>query len=893
MNIREHNRIGSPEDKCRLIFNLYDTNGSGLLSMDQFKRLIKGTLELIRANIEQENMNEMVTMMYNRAGLSHESKLTFEDFLTVLGDDKENFAKASIQVKGLDNDMVSPRQVKVSGIERQNTCIMRPVPRTTSMTHQREASLPISDPEENKYPTTWIGKKWKSFVRYMENHRLHVFYLVMYLFVVIGIFSERAYYFSIEREHAGLRMIAGYGVTVTRGAASVIMFTMSITLLTMCRNTITHLRSTFLNKYIPFDAAVGFHKIIAATLLLFTCVHIVGHSINFYHISTQTPPDLLCLFRDFFRRSHILPKFQYWLFMTTTGITGVLLTINMIIIYTFAMPYMRRHVYNAFWFSHKLYIPLYILTILHGSGRLVQPPLFQNFILGPVILFALDKIVSVSRKKEMITVTKAAILPSGVTYLEWKRPVDFNYKSGQWLQISCIDLGENEYHPFTLTSSPNENTLSIHIRTVGPWTMNMQRKFHPDSILNGKYPKVERIGVFSCGPPSVTNSVQQACTELNLEQHMIYYNGQAKITENQIIGYHGNINESVKLQESQNQSICHQPIENITFVKIHKTGSTTIQNILFRYGDARDLTFVLPPQKISLGWPNFFHRKFILESHDGIYNILCQHARYNDEEITRLMPPSTTYITIIRDPVTHYESYFTYFRIGEKCGIKNSDSSALDKFFNHPNFCYKKTERNRMLFDLGMNETSFDNLTLVEETIKFINKRFSLVMIMEYLEESLILLRDLLCWDIDDFTFFQLNAREPKSVHKIGPDVATKIQEWNSGDVKLYDHFNRTFWEKVKAYGVEKMSNEIAALRQKNQELSQKCLSSDGAGEKFKVWQPAGVKMNNMVLKPNAKDYEDCNNRVIPEKVYTQKLRTKLLSSNRKEPPAVHMEGQD
>jgi dual oxidase len=76
--------------------------------------------------------------------------------------------------------------------------------------------------------------------------------------------------YSVEREHSGLRQIAGYGVTVTRGAASAMMFTYSSLLLTMCRNTITMLRDTFLHIYIPFDSAVSFHKYIAILALVFT-----------------------------------------------------------------------------------------------------------------------------------------------------------------------------------------------------------------------------------------------------------------------------------------------------------------------------------------------------------------------------------------------------------------------------------------------------------------------------------------------------------------------------------------------------------------------------------------------------------------------------------------------
>ena len=101
-------------------------------------------------------------------------------------------------------------------------------------------------------------------------------------------YSILTYYFylvltdySIEREHRGLRRIAGYGVTVTRGAASAMMFTYSSLLVTMCRNLITKLRETFLHRYVPFDSALAMHKYIAFWALFFSGMYgrpITGHS---------------------------------------------------------------------------------------------------------------------------------------------------------------------------------------------------------------------------------------------------------------------------------------------------------------------------------------------------------------------------------------------------------------------------------------------------------------------------------------------------------------------------------------------------------------------------------------------------------------------------------------
>lgn len=74
-----------------------------------------------------------------------------------------------------------------------------------------------------------------------------------------------------------------------------------------------------------------------------------------------------------------------------------------------------------------------------------------------------------------------------MTHLQFQRPQAFEYKSGQWVRIACLGLGTNEYHPFTLTSAPHEDTLSLHIRAVGPWTTRL-REIYSSPVA--KYPKV-------------------------------------------------------------------------------------------------------------------------------------------------------------------------------------------------------------------------------------------------------------------------------------------------------------------------------------------------------------------------------------------------------------------
>ena len=277
------------------------------------------------------------------------------------------------------------------------------------------------------------------------------------------------------------------------------MFTYSVLLVTMARNIITYLRETPVNNYVPLDSYISFHKIVALTALFFTVMHGIGHGINFYHIATQTANDLTCLFREVYHRSHQLPKFTYWLFLTMTGFSSFLLSLVTVVIFVFATQYTRRYWFQAFWFTHHWYYVFYILMFFHGSGRLVQDPLFGNFFIGPAVIFAIDQLISMARNKVEVAIVKAELLPSEVVGIYFKRPVTFDYKAGQWVRIASLAQNPGEYHPFTLSSAPHEEHLSLHIRVVGPWTFNFRESIDPAVLRGQPWPKLFLDGPYGEG----------------------------------------------------------------------------------------------------------------------------------------------------------------------------------------------------------------------------------------------------------------------------------------------------------------------------------------------------------------------------------------------------------
>ena len=47
---------------------------------------------------------------------------------------------------------------------------------------------------------------------------------------------------------------------------------------------------------------------------------------------------------------------------------------------------------------------------------------------------------------------------------------NFHYKPGQYLFMNVPSVSRFQWHPFTISSTPEEGFVSVHIRLVGDWT---------------------------------------------------------------------------------------------------------------------------------------------------------------------------------------------------------------------------------------------------------------------------------------------------------------------------------------------------------------------------------------------------------------------------------------
>lgn len=337
-------------------------------------------------------------------------------------------------------------------------------------------------------------------------------------------------------------------------------------------------------------------------------------------------------------------------------------------------------------------------------------------------------------------------------------------------------------------------------------------------------------------------------------------------------------------ESPKSQSEKCQPKVNIMFMKTHKTASSTILNILFRFGEKHNLKFALPDGRNDFFYPSPFQCSQVKGYKPGdCFNIVCNHMRFDPHEVAKLLPPNAAYITILRDPVDLFESSFHYYHRAVPLTWQISGQNKLAQFLDSPQTFYIPDAfnsfylRNLLFFDFGFDNNLEADDPRVMRDIQKLSKHLDLVLITEYFEESLILLKDMLCWTMDDILYFKLNVRRTSSVSQLTPELRARALKWNGADWKLYQHFNATFWARVELFGRERMKQEVEELRRRNAEMKSICIKDGGAVEaqniedkRFRPWQPLG---EFSILGYNIRKNIDPDLRIICEKMLTPEIQ--------------------
>ncbi|OBS83679.1 hypothetical protein A6R68_22351 [Neotoma lepida] len=241
---------------------------------------------------------------------------------------------------------------------------------------------------------------------------------------------------------------------------------------------------------------------------------------------------------------------MYATFTSVAGLTGVIATTALVLMVTSAMEFIRRNYFELFWYTHHLFIVYIICLGIHGLGGIVRgqteesmgeshpsncsnaflewdkyewscrrphfvghPPQSWKWILAPIALYIFERTLRFYRSQQKVVITKVKkytlsiavikalfylsaklnchdVHPKGIKMM---RKRGFSMEVGQYIFVNCPSISFLEWHPFTLTSAPEEEFFSIHIRAAGDWTENLIKTFERQ---HSPMPRIEVDGPF-------------------------------------------------------------------------------------------------------------------------------------------------------------------------------------------------------------------------------------------------------------------------------------------------------------------------------------------------------------------------------------------------------------
>lgn len=313
----------------------------------------------------------------------------------------------------------------------------------------------------------------------------------------------------------------------------------------------------------------------------------------------------------------------------------------------------------------------------------------------------------------------------------------------------------------------------------------------------------------------------------------------------------------------------------IVFLKTHKTASSTIQNILMRYGTKYDKTFALP----STGKTIFKYWKSWSEADyyklEKAPDMIVHHMRFS-KEVEKVFSDAN-YFSILRNPVIMFESLFNYMKT---VAPQFNKAHTLENFLSDPKKYQQLGKsksmtsffsRNHMTFEFGYDPNEEDEVK-INEMISKIEKRFNFILINEFMAESLIVLRRYLCMDLPDIACFITNAR--KSSSKLSHKIQKDLENWNRADFMLYQHFNSTLWNKIEEIGISKVQSEVKELQELVSNLTDKCVAgyfeNKDLPPEFQVYKQPGVKVLGIKLTPEGEKDDLCYSMARPEFPWTE-----------------------
>ncbi|XP_077867491.1 galactosylceramide sulfotransferase-like [Saccoglossus kowalevskii] len=282
------------------------------------------------------------------------------------------------------------------------------------------------------------------------------------------------------------------------------------------------------------------------------------------------------------------------------------------------------------------------------------------------------------------------------------------------------------------------------------------------------------------------------------------------------------------------------PEHNFIYVKTYKTGSSTLAALLKRYGLRNNLTAALSSLSTKLNLLRIRESEVLaikyscIETFPG-YNYIASHIQNYDYNSLKALIPTAKFVSILRSPFKQFESLYYYTRNTKR--LENS-SNPFATYLQKTEASKRKVKSFLDCFGIKAGQES----RLVE-----LDKEFDLVLITEYMDESLVLLKKMMCWTFDDILYRsrKVSKRKRQPITKAMERILSKGL---ANDLIVYQHFNRTLWHKIDNYDGD-FEHDLFRFRARLSEVTENCDKAENIHDRYCILLKSDVNYLDQLIK--------------------------------------------
>jgi predicted ferric reductase len=150
-----------------------------------------------------------------------------------------------------------------------------------------------------------------------------------------------------------------------------------------------------------------------------------------------------------------------------------------------SLPFVRRKLFEAFYYLHFIFGVGLIVGAFFHSGKLL--PVLVLLTWGTDLFIRKIYMAWIRNPKE----ATLSIVSDTVIEVQFPKTSSFSFNPGQYIYLSVPEISWLEWHPFSISSSPNQGVVTLHIRKIGNWTSELyklaQTKSNIKIFIEGPY----------------------------------------------------------------------------------------------------------------------------------------------------------------------------------------------------------------------------------------------------------------------------------------------------------------------------------------------------------------------------------------------------------------------